>query len=176
MTYVNVKTGDSVPSDQPRHPIVLVLDRLRSAYNVGNVFRLAEICHVEAVYTCGYTATPPHPKLKKTARGCDDLVPCRHFDTAVDAVTDLKERGYTVMGVETVDGAPTLWDVDYVFPLAFVLGNEALGISEDALAMCDGYVQLPTFGSKNSLNVGNAASAVLYQAMQFVVTRSPTSE
>ena len=170
MSVVSIVTGDKKqPPDHPRHPIVFVLDRLRSAFNVGNIFRLAEICHIQEVVTCGYTATPPHDKLEKTARGCDKLVPYRHFPDTVQAVHRLKQEGFTVMAVETVADAPTLWDASYTFPLALVLGNEALGVQQDVLDLCDGFIKLPVYGTKNSLNVGNAASAVVYQALRELV-------
>ncbi len=165
MSTPGVQTGDREQAPSPLHPIVIVLDRLRSAYNVGNIFRLAEVCSIERIVTCGYTATPPHPKLKKTARGCDELVPYSHFDTSSDAVRELKQQGYHIYGVETVEGAPDLWDAQFAFPAAFVFGNEALGIHPETLDLCDGYVRLPVFGRKNSLNVSNCASAILYRAL-----------
>lgn len=147
------------------HPIVLVLDRLRSAYNVGNIFRLGEIGGIAEIVTCGYTATPPHPKVRKTARGCDRLVPSRHFDTGIEAVQALKQSGHQIVGVETAEGAVDIWDVEFAFPVALVFGNEALGISQDALKECDVLARLPVFGKKNSLNVSNCAAVALYAAI-----------
>ena len=145
-------------------PVMLVLDRLRSAYNVGNLFRIAEATRARGIAVCGYTAYPPHEKLEKTARDCDKLVPCTHYETAVEAVEDLKQQGYTVYAVETVDGATDYHELRYAFPCALVLGNEALGIEEEVLALCDGVVSLPALGRKNSINVGNAGAVVLFEA------------
>jgi 23S rRNA (guanosine2251-2'-O)-methyltransferase len=161
-----VEQGDRPDSGAPRQPVVLVLDRLRSAHNVGNIFRLAEVCRFEAVYTCGYTATPPHPKLAKTARGADTLVPCRHFADSPAALRELAAAGYHLLAVETVAGAPPPWDAPMSWPLALVFGNEALGIDPAALALCHGYTRLPVFGSKNSLNVGNCAAVLCYEAVR----------
>ena len=147
-------------------PVALVLDSLRSAFNVGNIFRLAEATRVREIITCGYTATPPHPKLGKTARGCDSLVPCRHIETVTNAMACLRADGVTIFAVETAVGACSLWDVRFPFPVAFVLGNEALGVSDGALAACDAVVQLPCFGRKNSINVGNCAAVVLYASLR----------
>ncbi len=166
MADVRVDEGDREDPGAAPHPLAVVLDHLRSAYNVGNIFRLAEVARIREVITCGYTATPPHPKLQKTARGCDELVPYRHFDTAAEAIAVLQAEGYSVVGVETVDGAPAVWDLDLTFPAAFVFGNEALGIAAEALALCDGYVRLPVYGRKNSMNVSNCAAVVLYRALQ----------
>jgi len=166
-TRFAVVAGDTVAARAPgwRLPVVIILDRLRSAFNVGNIFRLAEATGVEKIVTCGYTATPPHEKLQKTARGCDALVPCEHADTAAAAVAACKAAGYTVYAVETVAGAAPVWTAELRFPLAFVLGNEALGVAPDTLALCDAAVALPCFGTKNSVNVGNCAAVVLYAAV-----------
>ena len=157
--------------DQPSRPdfelpVVLVLDHLRSAYNTGNIFRLAEATRARAICPTGYTPAPPHEKLAKTARGCDVLVPVRPFATAAEALSALKREGYTLYAVETVEGARTPWETDFRFPAALVLGNEALGISPEALALCDECVALPALGCKNSINVGNAAAVVLFQALR----------
>jgi len=154
------------PRTAEKLPVVLVLDRLRSAYNVGNIFRVAEAVNAEGIVACGYTACPPHEKLAKTARGCDELVPCEHFDSCLEAVRAIKNRGYRVYAVETVENAELYHDAEYQFPCAFVLGNEALGVEEDVLAECDGYVALPVLGCKNSINVGNACAVVVFEALR----------
>ena len=148
------------------HPLVLVLDRLRSAHNVGNIYRLAEVCRIRELISCGYTAAPPHPKLEKTARGCDRLVANRQFDTSADAARSLKDQGYHIVAVETVAGAPAPWEHRFHFPCALVLGNEALGIDSETLSLCEATVCLPVFGTKNSLNVSNCAAVVVYAALQ----------
>ena len=145
-------------------PVTLVLDRLRSAHNVGNIFRLAEALRAERVITCGYTATPPHPKLAKTARGCDLLVPCEHYESAALAVQALRAAGYWICALETAVGAAAVWDVTFRFPAALLFGNEALGVSTAALLPCDAVACLPALGVKNSINVGNCAAVALYEA------------
>jgi len=142
---------------------VIVLDRLRSAYNTGNIFRLAEAIGAAEILACGYTPAPPHPKLAKTAMGTDRMVPCRTFPTSLDAVTQLRQEGFAqILAVESAPDAPAAWTFDFHFPLALVFGNEALGISPETLAACDGIVALPMFGEKASINVGNCAAVVLY--------------
>lgn len=142
--------------------IHIVLDRLRSAHNVGNIFRLADAVGASEVICCGYTAAPPHPKLVKTAMGADKTVPFRSFPTAAEAVAELKREGCRAIAVETVSEAADAWNYEYPEKIALVFGNEALGISEEALALCDGFVSLPMFGTKVSINVGNCAAVVLY--------------
>jgi 23S rRNA (guanosine2251-2'-O)-methyltransferase len=146
--------------------ITIILDRLRSAHNTGNIFRLADAVGAREIIACGYTPAPPHPKLAKTAMGTDKYVKCRHFNTSLEAVTALREEGVKmILAVETVDSAVSAWKMDYQYPLALIFGNEALGISEDTLKVCNGAVNLPMFGNKESINVGNCAAVVLYSAV-----------
>lgn len=164
---VTIRQGDrSEPAVAGQMPLVLVLDRLRSAHNVGNLFRLAEATRAERIIACGYTAAPPHPKLAKTARGCDELVPCDVAASAAEALVTLKAAGYTIYAIETAEQAQCYWDVQFQFPAALVLGNEALGISPEALALCDHLVALPALGQKNSINVGNCGAVVLFECLR----------
>ena len=153
--------------------ISIVLDRLRSAYNTGNIFRIAEAVCVYEIIACGYTPYPPHPKLEKTAMGSDKMVKYRHFATSLEAVRALRSEGYKMaLAVDNIEGAVCAWDKKYEFPLGLVFGNEALGISDDALSECDGIINLPMFGAKSSINVGNCASAVLYGIVKQVMGSS----
>lgn len=148
--------------------ITLVLDRLRSAYNTGNIFRIAEAVGAKEIIACGYTPHPPHPKLAKTAMQADEMVPCRHFETSLEAVEQLRAEGVKqVLAIETEDDAVNAWSKEYEFPLALVLGNEALGINEDTIKACDGAVCLPMFGEKKSINVGNCAATVVYSVIAY---------
>ncbi|MCH2174610.1 MAG: RNA methyltransferase [Lentisphaeria bacterium] len=164
-----IQTGDDLLTQaEEKMPVVIVLDRLRSAFNVGNIFRLAEITGSQEVVTCGYTATPPHPKLEKSARGCDEIVACRHFETTKEAILALKEEGFKIWAVDTFDSAIKYTDLRLEFkqPIAFVVGNEALGIQQELLPFCDHFVKIPVYGFKNSLNVGNATAIILYKVRQ----------
>lgn len=143
--------------------IHVVLDRLRSAYNVGNIFRLAEAVGAAEIVCCGYTAAPPHPKLEKTAMGTDKLVPCRQFPDAESALRQLRSENCLCIAVDTVEYAEDAWDFQPTEQdIALVFGNEALGISQEALALCDKALRLPMFGGKSSINVGNCAAVILY--------------
>ena len=148
--------------------ITIVLDRLRSAYNTGNIFRIAEAVGAKEIIACGYTPHPPHPKLAKTAMQADEMVPCRHFETSLEAVDQLRKEGIKqILAIETEDDAVSAWNMEYEFPLALVLGNEALGINPDTIEACDGAVCLPMFGEKKSINVGNCAATVVYSAVAY---------
>ena len=145
--------------------ITLVLDRLRSAFNTGNIFRLADAAGVREVICCGYTPAPPHPRLEKTAMGADRWVRSRCMGDTLEAVRQLKQTGVSVVAVEVAPNARYVWDYPFRFPLALVLGNEALGVDSRVLAECDGVVSLPMAGAKTSVNVGNCAAAVLYSIL-----------
>ena len=149
---------------EKKHPdITIVLDRLRSAFNTGNIFRIADAIGAKEIIACGYTPAPPHPKLEKTAMGADKMVPVRQMPDAVAAVRQLKAEGIKqVLAVECTEDSVFAWEYDYEFPLAIIMGNEALGVSQEALELCDGVISLPMLGQKESINVGNCAAAVLY--------------
>ena len=140
--------------------VTLVLDRLRSAHNTGNIFRIAEALGAE-IAACGYTPFPPHPKREKTAMGSDKMVRCRHFETSLEAVNTLRSEGVKMV-LAAEPGGNGAWEMEYQFPLAIVLGNEALGVAEETLQCVDGIVSLPMLGEKASINVGNAAAAIMY--------------
>lgn len=161
---ITINRDRSSPASHRILPVVLILDNLRSAFNIGNIFRIAETLRVQHIIGCGYSALPPHPKLEKTARGCDQLVPFSHYAEAVQAVRELKEQGYHLAAVETVADSVSIWEWQATFPLALILGNEAKGISSPALNACHSFLSLPRFGCKNSLNVGNCAAVVTYEA------------
>jgi len=156
----------NAPVLRERLPIIVVLDRLRSAFNVGNILRVAEAVRAECVIGCGYTPLPPHPKVARTARGCDALVPCHREPTAAAAVRSLLRNHRHVYAVETTDRSVPYWQAEIRFPAAFVFGNEALGVDPDVLPLCHGLVELPCLGVKNSINVGNCAAVVLYDALR----------
>ncbi len=148
--------------------VTIVLDRLRSAHNVGNIFRIADAVGAKEIIACGYTPAPPHLKLAKTAMGADQMVPCRHFETSLDAVKALREEGVKeILAIESEGESVCAWEKQYQFPLALILGNEAFGIAQETIEACDGIVSLPMFGQKNSINVGNCAAVVLYSVIAY---------
>ena len=170
-TFFEVKTRDSdlapeVFARLPRRPIHIVLDNLRSAFNVGSIFRLADAARAAEVIACGYTACPPHHKLEQTSLGTTDSVPWRRFPDTAAALSELKAKNIQLVAVETARGAAPFHRFDYRFPVAVVFGNEALGISEATLKLCDAIVEIPVFGYKNSVNVATAAGIVLYELLR----------
>lgn len=152
-------------------PLTVVLDDVRSLYNVGSVFRSSDAFRVEAVYLCGITATPPHPEIHKTALGGEDSVAWRYFPTATEAVGQLQKEGVTVFSIEQVEGSTKLQNLslDTSRRYAVVLGNEVKGVHQEVVDMSDGCLEIPQFGTKHSLNVSVTAGMVIWEvAKQFI--------
>ena len=143
--------------------ITLIADNLRSVFNVGSLFRIAECLGIGGIMLCGISPTPDHPHLPKTAMGTQQLVSCQSFDTTQEAISHCRARGYRIYALETSAEAKSIYEMQFSFPLALVLGNESLGIDPESLAMCDEATYLPQLGWKSSLNVGVASSIALYQ-------------
>lgn len=163
VTEMNRLTVDEFKSAD-KLPLTVVLDDVRSLYNVGSVFRSCDAFRVEAVWLCGITAAPPHPEIHKTALGAEDSVSWRHFTSALDAVNELRARGVTVLAVEQCEGSTML---DRFVPergrsYAVVLGNEVKGVHQDVVDTCDGCLEIPQFGTKHSLNVSVTAGIVVW--------------
>lgn len=147
----------------PRLPVVGILDRLRSAHNVGSIFRTADGANIESLVLCGYTPTPPHKHLEKTALRAVESVPWRHRETVAEAIAELKTSGYQMLALEFTDSSQPLYEFDLQFPLALVAGNEAEGLDAQTLALCDAVVHLPMRGLKSSLNVSVAFGVAVYE-------------
>jgi len=150
-----------------RHPIVLILDNIRSLYNVGSIFRTADSALVSEIILCGYTPSPPRIEIEKTALGAVDTVPWRYQSNALEAIISLKQNGWKVYGLEITDSNRKYDELrSEDFPLALVLGNELVGIQSDILTACDGAIEIPMYGVKHSLNVSVAAGIATYEAVK----------
>lgn len=164
-------------------PLIVVLDDVRSLYNVGSVFRSCDAFRVEAVYLCGITATPPNAEIHKTALGGEDSVDWEYFKTTEEAVEKLKEKGYFVYSIEQVEGSTKLQYLpeghQKIFRqpseqekqensslpkgYAVIFGNEVKGVKQDVVDMSDGCLEIPQFGTKHSLNVSVTAGIVVWE-------------
>ena len=150
--------------DAEKQPLVVVLDHVRSLYNVGSVFRTSDAFRISGVCLCGITACPPHPEIHKTALGAEESVAWQHFAQTEDAVRQLREQGYRVLAVEQCEGSTLLQDFQRKPDerIAVVLGNEVKGVQQQVADMCDGCLEIPQFGTKHSLNVSVTAGIVLW--------------
>ena len=150
---------------QEKIPLVVVMDNVRSMYNVGSVFRTCDAFSVERLLLCGITACPPHKEIAKTALGATESVDWAHYDTTVEAVTELKKQGYKVFAVEQVDTSVMLdrMEARSNEKTAIVLGNEVFGVDDAVLALCDGAIESPQDGTKHSLNGSIAGGIVIWE-------------
>ena len=149
-------------------PLTVVLDDVRSMYNIGSVFRTCDSFRVESLYLCGICQTPPSTEIHKTALGAEESVSWRYFKTAVEAVEELKKQGYTVLAVEQVEHSTKL----HTFvpqrgqKYAVVFGNEVKGVHQEVVDASDGCLEIPQLGTKHSMNVSVTAGIVIYQFAQ----------
>ncbi|MCH5303123.1 MAG: RNA methyltransferase [Prevotella sp.] len=149
-------------------PLAVVLDDVRSMYNVGSVFRTCDAFRVERICLCGITAQPPSTEIHKTALGAEDSVSWQHFPTALEAVAALKADGYEVMAVEQVHGSTLLQTFTPVKGrrYAVVLGNEVKGVHQEVVDAADGCLEIPQFGTKHSMNVSVTAGIIIWHFAQ----------
>ncbi len=145
-------------------PIVIVLDNVRSLNNIGSVFRTADAFLLRGICLCGITAKPPHRDIEKTALGATESVYWEYFDQTEDAVMKLKSLGYKIYGVEQTSKSTLLneFQVDNDEKSAFIFGHEVLGVSDNVLPLCDGWIEIPQFGTKHSLNIAVSVGMVIW--------------
>lgn len=146
-------------------PVTLVLDNIRSALNVGAAFRTADAFTLEKIYLCGITATPPHREILKTAIGATESVEWAYEKNVAAAIRHLQGRHYRVLAVEQADRRTLLQDVrvEAGQKYALVFGNEVEGVSEEAMALVDGCIEVPQFGTKHSLNIAVCLGIVVWE-------------
>ena len=146
-------------------PIILVLDDIRSLHNIGSVFRTSDAFLIEKIYLCGITATPPNKEIHKTALGATDTVTWEHNDSVIEVIENLKKENITTLAIEQVESAVYLQDfkIEKGKKYALVFGNEVYGVSPEAVAICDGCIEIPQYGTKHSLNVSVTTGIVLWE-------------
>ena len=149
---------------EPKTPLIIVLDNVRSLNNIGSVFRTSDAFLVEAVYLCGITATPPNVEIHKTALGAENSVAWAYYSDTDQAVEELKKNGYTLCAVEQAQNSIMLdkLQLDSTKKYAVILGNEVKGVQQDVVSRCDCCVEIPQYGTKHSLNVSIAAGMVIW--------------
>ena len=149
-------------------PVIAVLENIRSAYNVGSVFRTADAFLLEAIYITGYTCIPPHKEIKKTALGAEASVDWKHFPDATAAIAALKENGFKVYAVEQAVNSISLEKLHLSSneKVAFIFGNEVTGVEQSTIEQCDGCMEIPQLGIKHSLNIATAAGVVLWEVIR----------
>ncbi len=145
-------------------PVIVVLDNIRSAINVGSVFRTSDAYLIQKIYLCGITAKPPHKEITKSAIGATDSVEWEYCESTPDCVTRLKAEGAFMIGIEQTDKSQSFdnFKIDSEKTYALILGNEVNGISDEVIPLLDVALELPQFGTKHSLNISVCAGIVIW--------------
>lgn len=163
---LELRLKESQIQSTKRHAVTVILDNIRSLYNVGSIFRTADAMWIEELILCGFTPYPPRKEIEKTALGAIHTVPWRYIESAVSAVREMKNKGKVCFAIElTHNSRPhtslTLND----YPCCLVLGNELTGVQDSVLSECDSALEIPMFGTKHSLNVAVAGGIVMTEAV-----------
>jgi len=154
-------------------PLIVVLDDVRSMYNIGSVFRTCDTFRVEALYLCGICQTPPSTEIHKTALGAEDSVSWKYFKTTLEAVAELKKEGYQILSIEQVEHSTKL---QIFIPqegqrYAVILGNEVKGVHQEVVDISDGCLEIPQLGTKHSMNVSVTAGIIIYKFAETLILR-----
>jgi len=153
-----------------KHPVIVVLENIRSAYNVGSVFRTSDAFLVESIYIIGYSAKPPHKEIKKTALGAEETVSWKYFKTSAEAIEELKANGYSIYAVEQTRDSIPLNEFNSGVKTALIFGNEVTGVDQSTIHLTDGCIEIPQMGMKHSLNIATAVGVVLWEIVrQFAI-------
>jgi 23S rRNA (guanosine2251-2'-O)-methyltransferase len=150
---------------QPKFPIIVILDDIRSLNNIGSFFRTADAFNVEKIYLCGITAQPPHRDIQKTALGATQTVEWEYRESLLDLIEELKRDEVTICSIEQTENTLMLQHINSIENkrVALIFGNEVNGVSQEAVNASDYVVEIPQFGTKHSLNVSVCAGVVLWE-------------
>jgi len=149
-----------------KHPVYVILENVRSLYNVGAILRTCDGAGVTKIFLCGITPTPPRAEIAKTALGAEDMVDWEYEEEASEVIDRLKGEGVSIVGVELCDDAENYWETTIEFPVCLVFGHEVEGVSEEVLDKCEKKIFVPMHGEKESLNVEAAFSTVVYEIVR----------
>lgn len=156
-------------------PLVIVLDNVRSLHNVGSVFRTSDAYLVETVCLCGITSTPPHAEIHKSALGAENSVDWVYFEDTLEAIKELKTKGFEVLAIEQAEGSTMLnqLEINPAGKYAVVLGNEVKGVQQAVVDACDGCIEIPQYGTKHSLNVSVTAGIIIWEFASKLFNNKP---
>jgi 23S rRNA (guanosine2251-2'-O)-methyltransferase len=157
-----------VPSEHiekaSRIPIVVMVDNIRSLYNVGSIFRTSDGVMIEKLILAGFTPHPPRKEIEKTALGSTKSVPWEYVKHPVEAIHTLKERDYKICCLELTDKSIPHYEIKKKdFPMCLVIGNEITGVEKEVIELCDVGIEIPMFGTKQSLNVAVAYGIAIFE-------------
>jgi tRNA G18 (ribose-2'-O)-methylase SpoU len=155
--------------EEANENLVIILDSVRSMNNVGSIFRTSDAFKVGKIYLCGITATPPHREIHKTALGATDSVQWEYFKEVKEAIEQLKTQDFQIIAVEQTNQSTYLQGFRPAKggKYAFIFGNEAFGVNDEILPLCDMSLEIPQFGTKHSFNIVVSAGIVLWHYTYF---------
>lgn len=168
LSHKEIVNRQSVRKQQPRLPVTIILNNIRSLHNVGSIFRTADGAGVEKIWLCGITGTPPNAQLAKTALGAEDSVPWEYSDNILSIVQKLKKENYKIVLLEQAEGSVEYSEYVPESPVCLIVGNEIKGISEELISSSDVCLEIEMMGIKNSLNVSVAFGIIVYHLRQFL--------
>jgi tRNA G18 (ribose-2'-O)-methylase SpoU len=174
LSHSELLARQQVRHEKPKLPFCVVLNDIRSLYNVGSIFRTADGAGLEKIWICGITGHPPDTQISKIALGAEKEVSWEYRRNVRELLKELKTRGYQIVFLEQLAESIPYQDFFPSGPLCLVLGNEVSGVSEELLALCDRTIEIEMDGAKNSLNVSVAFGVVAYHLRHCLRTKVPT--
>ena len=166
------RTNDELKADRPtleevqnipKLPISILVENVRSVHNVGSIFRSADGFGANMIYLTGYTAYPPRQDLAKTALGAENAVPWEYLENPIEMAEKIKKRGIKIVLLEQTVTSKSIYDIDWQFPICFIVGNEVDGVSDELSSLADIHAEIPMRGVKQSLNVSVATGVAGYE-------------
>ena len=154
--------------EKNKTPIIIVLDNIRSAYNVGSIFRTSDAFLLSGIYLCGITPKPPNKEIRKTALGANESVDWKYFKNTSESIKDLKSMNYTIISIEQVNKGKILnnFTPKKEKKYALIFGNEIKGVSQEIVNLSDECIEIPQYGTKHSLNVGISVGIIVWDFFQ----------
>ena len=157
----------STAKEAPRAPILGLLENIRSLYNVGSIFRTSDGAFIQKLYLCGYTPRPPRKEIEKTALGSTNTIPWEYFKSPADAIAAARTKGAKICVLEHTTGSIPTYRLDKsIFPVCLVVGNELTGVSPEVIALSDLAIEIPMYGTKQSLNAAVAYGIALFDLLR----------
>lgn len=169
---MNIKTSNDALNrlsvaafkNSEKAPLHIVLDNIRSAQNVGSIFRTMDAFRCAKLYLCGITATPPHREIQKTALGATETLVWEYYRSTIDALAEIGRQDMSIFAVEQTNNSTALQDFkpDFTKPTAFIFGNEVNGVDQKLVNLANGSIEIPQYGSKHSLNIAVCAGILIW--------------
>lgn len=163
---LKIKPSIEEVKKKKRSEIYVLLDNIRSLYNVGAIFRTSDAILLKKLYLCGITGYPPRKEISKTALGAEELVPWEQRDEAASVIKELKKKGVKIVAVELAKGAKEYSEFTFDYPVCLVLGHEVEGVTDEVMSLVDDSIYVPMFGRANSLNVATCYGIIAYEALK----------